>query len=144
MPLKQFSQCPHCVHKTELYKITLNSYSLCTKTERTVTLNQAPNDHSMWSTKAELYKITLNDHLLCTERYKITSTITHCVPRRSTVQYNPERPRTVNQGETVQDDLELTSTGGPKQDISTWRSSSRCLYLGSPELSSISSWQIIN
>ena len=72
MPLKQFSQCPHCVHKTELYKITLNSYSLCTKSERyKITLNLAPNDHSMWSTKAELYKITLNDHLLCTERYKI-------------------------------------------------------------------------
>ena len=59
------------------------------------------------------------------------------------VQINPVRPLPVNQGDMVQDDPELTSTGGPKQDISTWRSSSRCLYLGSPELSNISSWQII-
>ena len=55
--------------------MTLNDRSLCTKTEwYKITLNQALNDHSLWSTKAERYKITLNDHLLCTntEGYKST------------------------------------------------------------------------
>ncbi len=66
MSLKQLSVCP---------KAELNNYSLITKIERyKITLNQALNDHSLWSTKVELYKITLNDHLPCTntERYKIT------------------------------------------------------------------------